>query len=321
MGFFLGCFGFKDCSWSKSLLFSRFFLWKKREPPVPRNQYSSLVSSKEKATPSKKAGEEIFQVKFDGDDCAHHEQRKEAKLRRTCGAILDNNDEFHQASDQNYVVSDACKKNWDKKHDESSHPLSKVPETSTVSEEKSKSCQLEYHDDKSRKTLLFEEVKHPRVEKELESITLDMSPQTENKMPDSPYPTPLNLVDGMQTPGTLYPPKSDYFRARMLRAQFVYPIPDLPESTFGLKLAGEGGESTEKMYDSPTVDRPIIGTIAAPWDEDVLSFLSPKSCDGNEIPNSTANYNEEQKVRWNATSFSLSDEKVLPQRKFDGKID
>ncbi|KAI0510617.1 hypothetical protein KFK09_011225 [Dendrobium nobile] len=296
MDCFLGCFGFKDCSWSKSLPFSRFFLWKKREPPVPKNQYSSLVSSKEKATPSKKEGEEIFQEKFDGDDCVHQEQRKEAKLRRTCGAILYNIDEFLQASDEHYVVSDASIKNWNKKHDESSHPLSKVPETSTISEEKSKSlfsCQLEYHEDKSRKTLLFEEVKHPRVEKELESITLDMSPQIENKMQDSPYPTPLNLVDGMQTPGTIYPPKSDYFRARMLRAQFVYPIPDLFESTFGLKVASEDSENTVKMYDSPTVDRPIIGAIAAPWDEDLLSFLSPKSCEGNEIPNSTANYSKE----------------------------
>lgn len=63
---------------------------------------------------------------------------KQAKLRRTCGAILYNIDEFLQASDEHYVVSDASIKNWNKKHDESSHPLSKVPETSTISEEKSK---------------------------------------------------------------------------------------------------------------------------------------------------------------------------------------
>ncbi|GAV90601.1 hypothetical protein CFOL_v3_34010 [Cephalotus follicularis] len=73
-------------------------------------------------------------------------------------------------------------------------------------------------------------------------------------------------------------------------------------------------------------ERPIIGMVAAHWNEDEFSHISPKWWDGNGIPNSTNKYKEDQKVSWHATPFeerlekALSDENLISQRKHvDGK--
>ncbi|KAL5571334.1 hypothetical protein UlMin_020931 [Ulmus minor] len=69
------------------------------------------------------------------------------------------------------------------------------------------------------------------------------------------------------------------------------------------------------------MDRPIIGMVAAHWNEDDPSRISPKWWDGNGIPNSTNKYKEDQKVSWHATPFeerlekALSEETVITQRK------
>ncbi|KAJ6792747.1 protein JASON-like [Iris pallida] len=76
---------------------------------------------------------------------------------------------------------------------------------------------------------------------------------------------------------------------------------------------------------SPVADRPIIGLVAAHWNEDEPSRPSAKWINGNGIPNSTNKYKEDQKVNWHATPFeerlekALSDEKLFPQRKLDGR--
>ncbi|KAJ7960638.1 Protein JASON [Quillaja saponaria] len=68
-------------------------------------------------------------------------------------------------------------------------------------------------------------------------------------------------------------------------------------------------------------DRPIIGIVAAHWNEDERSNISPKWWDGNGIPNSTNKYKEDQKVSWHATPFeerlekALSEETFISQRK------
>ncbi|XVF81697.1 hypothetical protein PTKIN_Ptkin15bG0176200 [Pterospermum kingtungense] len=68
-------------------------------------------------------------------------------------------------------------------------------------------------------------------------------------------------------------------------------------------------------------DRPIIGMVAAHWNEDESSQISPKWWDGNGIPNSTNKYKEDQKVSWHATPFeerlekALSDESLISERK------
>uniref|UniRef100_A0A2N9FMK8 Uncharacterized protein n=1 Tax=Fagus sylvatica TaxID=28930 RepID=A0A2N9FMK8_FAGSY len=67
-------------------------------------------------------------------------------------------------------------------------------------------------------------------------------------------------------------------------------------------------------------DRPIIGLVAAHWNDNEPSHISPKWWDGNGIPNSTNKYKEDQKVSWHATPFeerlekALSEESVITQR-------
>ncbi|KAK9663897.1 hypothetical protein RND81_14G004900 [Saponaria officinalis] len=73
---------------------------------------------------------------------------------------------------------------------------------------------------------------------------------------------------------------------------------------------------------APEDDRPIIGLVAAHWNEqEDTPHVPPKWWDGNGIPNSTTKYKEDQKVRWHATPFeerlekALSEETCAPQRK------
>ncbi|KAL8478066.1 hypothetical protein ACS0TY_030094 [Phlomoides rotata] len=69
------------------------------------------------------------------------------------------------------------------------------------------------------------------------------------------------------------------------------------------------------------VDRPILGMVAAHWndvDDDETSHISPKCkwWDGNGIPNSTNKYKEDQKVSWHATPFEERLEKALSEETF-----
>ncbi|XP_059663354.1 protein JASON [Cornus florida] len=63
-------------------------------------------------------------------------------------------------------------------------------------------------------------------------------------------------------------------------------------------------------------DRPILGMVAAHWNEDEPSRISPKWWDGNGIPNSTNKYKEDQKVKWHATPFEERLEKALSEDVF-----
>ncbi|KAF5194275.1 Jason-like protein [Thalictrum thalictroides] len=78
-----------------------------------------------------------------------------------------------------------------------------------------------------------------------------------------------------------------------------------------------GGSHSGK---TPDMDRPILGTVAAHWNDEEPSRISPKWWDGNGIPNSTNKYNEDQKVSWHATPFverlekALSNESLVFQR-------
>ncbi|KAH7661069.1 hypothetical protein IHE45_15G037900 [Dioscorea alata] len=93
-----------------------------------------------------------------------------------------------------------------------------------------------------------------------------------------------------------------------------------------LPVNGERGKDHDTINEnshsgkSPSGDRPILGTVAAHWNEDEPSHISPKWWDGNGIPNSTNKYKEDQKVKWHATPFeerlekALSEEKLFPPR-------
>ncbi|KAJ4975316.1 hypothetical protein NE237_000422 [Protea cynaroides] len=69
-----------------------------------------------------------------------------------------------------------------------------------------------------------------------------------------------------------------------------------------------------KMSDE---DRPILGMVAAHWNDDGLSHVSPNWRDGNGIPNSTTKYKEDQKVNWHATPFEERLEKALSKESND----
>ncbi|XP_077253383.1 aspartyl/glutamyl-tRNA(Asn/Gln) amidotransferase subunit [Tasmannia lanceolata] len=102
-----------------------------------------------------------------------------------------------------------------------------------------------------------------------------------------------------------------------------------------VKLSSQNDERTHnhvtlsngKSYSSksPDTERPILGTVAAHWNDDEPSRISPKWWDGKGIPNSTNKYKEDQKVSWHATPFeerlekALSDEKLFPPRTLNGK--
>ncbi|WOL09482.1 ABC transporter D family member 1-like [Canna indica] len=71
-----------------------------------------------------------------------------------------------------------------------------------------------------------------QVDCDQDSADLDISPsQNDSKIQtvenDSPCPTPLNLIDEMQTPGTIYPVNSENRRTaqcNMIHTQYIYPV-------------------------------------------------------------------------------------------------
>ncbi|XP_010272277.1 PREDICTED: protein JASON-like isoform X3 [Nelumbo nucifera] len=70
-----------------------------------------------------------------------------------------------------------------------------------------------------------------------------------------------------------------------------------------------------RSYSSKTSDgdRPILGMVAAHWNDEEPSRISSKWWDGNGIPNSTNKYKEDQKVHWHATPFEERLEKALSE--------
>lgn len=139
----------------------------------------------------------------------------------------------------------------------------------------------------------------------------------------SPHPTPLNLIDSMQTPGTVFASGPN---AR-IRSQYVYMAMNPAEvvslgapedanynsegslrggsvqtdTSKGTDLASwlkppaSGGAINERKYrpGRNQGERPILGLVAEHWKEDEdVPRISPKQWDGNGIPNSTTKYKE-----------------------------
>ncbi|KZV31161.1 hypothetical protein F511_16485 [Dorcoceras hygrometricum] len=67
-------------------------------------------------------------------------------------------------------------------------------------------------------------------------------------------------------------------------------------------------------------DRPILGMVAAHWNDDEIPRISPKWWDGNGIPNSTNKYKEASSTFiWHATPFEERLEKALSEETFVSK--
>ncbi|XP_010414212.1 PREDICTED: protein JASON-like [Camelina sativa] len=151
----------------------------------------------------------------------------------------------------------------------------------------------------------------------------------------SPNPTALKITDEIQTPRTIFPENMGSAGKGRQRVQDKTEI-ESPTSTI---CEGKLEESTDEKY--PIVetswvkqgsdknmealsithgDRPIIGMVAAHWNEKEQSLISPKWWDGNGIPNSTNKYKEDQKVSWHATSFEERLDKALSEEGGHGFI-
>ncbi|KAA8524168.1 hypothetical protein F0562_010401 [Nyssa sinensis] len=94
-----------------------------------------------------------------------------------------------------------------------------------------------------------------------------------------------------------------------------------PSNQDGSNQCFDSSSSENARFGRNPGDRPIIGMVAAHWNEDEPPRVSPKWWDGNGIPNSTNKYKEDQKVSWHATPFeerlekALSEDSSISQRK------
>ncbi|CAH8355590.1 unnamed protein product [Eruca vesicaria subsp. sativa] len=156
--------------------------------------------------------------------------------------------------------------------------------------------------------------------------------------------TSLKLADEIQTHGTISPANMESETKGRPRVQACKVKTDtespLSATTCEGKLEDSSAiispgvnqsevKSNNDMAALSTItsrDRPIIGMVAAHWNEKEKSQISPKWWDGNGIPNSTNKYKEDQKVSWHATPFEERLEKALseeggqgfiPSRKFE----
>ncbi|KAG0480801.1 hypothetical protein HPP92_011659 [Vanilla planifolia] len=324
MGCFLGCLRNKDDGKRRCQFFSKSLSWMKKDLWVPMNRYASVASSNEKSCSSEKMEREIFQGSFTGDEGVLRDLRQEAKLLKDCGAILGTPVEIRKASEQHSVFSDEfCKKlNWDQQQDFCSELPSQVPER-IPSQEEPRSFQHE-HDDKSSNIVAFEENKHSGSKAGLNTSALEVSPpQNENQRQhldfESPYPTPLFLVDGMQTPGTLYPSKVENSRIGKIRTQFAFPVPDLSKSSFKLKAVCEDSElihsdvlterhmSTNTIEDrKSTQEMPILSNKEISWWLKAQSTKDETKITidvGNQPPKSDCSPNVDKPITGAASSF------------------
>eukprot|EP00252_Welwitschia_mirabilis_P026744 TRINITY_DN8877_c0_g1_i3.p1 TRINITY_DN8877_c0_g1~~TRINITY_DN8877_c0_g1_i3.p1 ORF type:complete len:384 (+),score=74.01 TRINITY_DN8877_c0_g1_i3:579-1730(+) len=85
-------------------------------------------------------------------------------------------------------------------------------------------------------------------------------------------------------------------------------------------LNSSSSEKSSSGKNRGDYDRPIIGLVAAHWNEQKENAAC-KWWDGKGIPNSTNKYKEDQKVNWHSTPFeerlekALSNEQGVPSRK------
>lgn len=137
------------------------------------------------------------------------------------------------------------------------------------------------------------------VESIVESVMLDISPsKAASKIAvlgsnDSPYPTPLNLTDEMQTPGTVHPTNQGNIRTRKngrIRTQYVYPVLKPVENISHWKALREETsliQSTDHSEQEKKIPSPDFGGRAqqisfTPVPTDSKLFESPSFSPPNE---------------------------------------
>ncbi|KAG1331885.1 protein JASON [Cocos nucifera] len=249
MGCFFACFRIKDGEDGRETRLSTNSIpFKNRDPLVSKNHFDAVSLCEEKGSPCVKVRHPCLQEDFDEGSISRDLER-EAKYLKSCGALLETPAEIQRASGKIIVQTSQedgvhldfhswfpvvpCNK---LQRDEQVNLISDSPtqvDNSDYLEHISGGCNSDERQILA-KVVQCEEIKHvPAVESIVESVTLDISPsKTATKAAvlgsnDSPYPTPLNLTDEMQTPGTVHPSNQENIRARKngrIRTQYVYPV-------------------------------------------------------------------------------------------------
>nr|XP_029121599.1 protein JASON isoform X2 [Elaeis guineensis] len=249
MGCFFACFRIKnDEDGTETRLSTNSIPFKNRDRLVSKNHFDAVSLCEEKGSPCVKVRHPSLQEDL-GEGSISRDLEHEAKYLKSCGALLETPAEIQRASGKIVVQTPQedgvhldfhswlpvvpCKKlQWD----EQVNPISDSPaqvDNSDYLEHISRGCNSDERQILA-KVVQCEEIKHvSAVESIVESVMLDISPsKAATKVAvldsnDSPYPTPLNLTDEMQTPGTVHPTNQENIRARKngrIRTQYVYPV-------------------------------------------------------------------------------------------------
>ncbi|KAA8526190.1 hypothetical protein F0562_008071 [Nyssa sinensis] len=319
MGCFFGCFRIKDDHRPQTHIVSDPISSKPREV-ISRNRLSSLLLSEEKD------GSENQGLGTSQPDIDVRELKDEAKFLKACE---------HTPS--------SCISNGQN----TGRISTSYTEGSGVGNQKNKSVRFECECDVTSFSS-----RSPSTEVASQNSKQSESAGNYGVSKPSPYPTPLSLTDEMQTPGTVFPAYLENLvngKNARIRSQYVHsvlnPVENFSQWKWGmretsvekelkveatlsswLKPLPTNQDGSNQRFDSTSSenarfgltpgDRPIIGMVAAHWNEDELSRISPKWWDGNGIPNSTNKYKEDQKVSWHATPFEERLEKALSEDSF-----
>lgn len=99
-------------------------------------------------------------------------------------------------------------------------------------------------------------------ENENQNLKICQTPGYQIASMNSPYPTPLKLLDDMQTPGTVFPGSMENVtngKAR-IRSQYVYPVLNPVQNVLQWKALKEdqftSNQSSDKLRDSPAQENP-----------------------------------------------------------------
>ncbi|KAL6522959.1 hypothetical protein OROHE_016465 [Orobanche hederae] len=133
----------------------------------------------------------------------------------------------------------------------------------------------------------------------------------ENENPDS-YHSSKSLEPNEEEPLISVPTSSGTLINDLLVAEYGKDEEEF--SWFKPQSENQNGENIH--FGRTPGDRPILGTVAAHWNDEDSSHITPKWWNGNGIPNSTNKYKEDQKVSWHATPFEERLEKVLSDGTF-----
>ncbi|KAG1365091.1 protein JASON [Cocos nucifera] len=313
MGCFFACFRIKDDDdRRKTRLSSSLIPVKNRDPLVSKNQLDFVSPFEERGSPCGQALRSCSQEDFDKDIIS-----RDLKNERVSGKIIAQTpkEDGEHLDFHSWLPAASCNKlQWDEQLNPISDTLIQGDNNSNFPEHKSGGCDSDEHLTLT-KIVQCEEIKHvSTVESGVESTILDISPSKADKVlvlgsKDSPYPTPLNLTNEMQTPGTVYPTNQENLRAGSnggIQTQYVYPVLKPVENSSHLEArrqdtcliqSADHSEQEKEIFSPDSRGRTAqISFTSAPEDSILLEFSSFSS------PNSKISQDQEESVHCKSQS-------------------